>query len=114
MSELSFGKRLELRRKNKGYTQGYLAEMLGKKHRMTISSWETGKAEPSMSELQQLATLLNTTVGYLVDGTPEGEGIPKGYKLVQEEELIKYNRQLIDLQEQLISYQQKEIDRNKS
>lgn len=40
-------------------SQEQLAEAIGKTN-MTISNWETGKTEPSYSELVKLSLVLNT------------------------------------------------------
>ncbi|RZM28489.1 MAG: XRE family transcriptional regulator [Pedobacter sp.] len=113
MEESEFGDRLKAKRVAKKLSQDEVAKALGKQHRTTISNWEKGKQLPSIIELKRLAELLDTTVGHLVDGTPESEFVPKGYKLVEEDEWNLHNKQIRDLQQELISYQRKEIDRQK-
>ena len=51
-------------REAKGMTQTELAEALGV-DQTTISTWETGKAAPTMFNLQRLADLLGVSPGDL-------------------------------------------------
>ena len=113
MTESEFGDRLKARRVAKKMSQDEVAKALGKQHRTTISTWEKGKQLPSITELKRLAELLDTTVGHLVDGTPDPQSVPKGYKLVDEDEWNQQNRQLTELKDELISLQRKEIARQK-
>lgn len=54
-----------------GMTQEKLAEALYTK-KCTISAYETGKIDIKVSILRDIAKVLNTTVGYLVDGDGVG------------------------------------------
>ena len=58
-------KRLRLARQGYGLTQSELAERLGTTQQ-TIARWETGKAEPNLAALRDLAVCLNTTVDRLL------------------------------------------------
>ncbi|MDQ1089024.1 XRE family transcriptional regulator [Siphonobacter sp. SORGH_AS_1065] len=60
--------RIKDKRKQKGLNQDELASFLGKKGKQVISNWESGRAEPSLSDIYRLAEILDTTPGYLVDG----------------------------------------------
>ncbi len=56
MEKDTFIKRLVQERKNRGYTQKQLAEVLGVSNR-TCSKWETGENEPDISTICRLAAL---------------------------------------------------------
>jgi transcriptional regulator with XRE-family HTH domain len=59
-------KRLKDLRKGIGYTQAGLADALGVSQQ-TIARWEKGDAEPSLSMLRDLATIMGTSVDDLVE-----------------------------------------------
>lgn len=46
----------------KGYTQTELSVLLGKKSYTTITKWESGLAEPSVSDLYRLAEIFNCSI----------------------------------------------------
>lgn len=54
-------------RKRKGLSQVKLAEQLGVEQ-PTIQRWESGKREPDLAALHQLAGALGVTAGALIDG----------------------------------------------
>ena len=54
-----------------GMTQKELAEALFTK-KCTISAYETGKIDVKVSILRDIAKVLNTTAGYLMDGDEMG------------------------------------------
>jgi transcriptional regulator with XRE-family HTH domain len=62
-------KRLKQARQRYGLTQSELAERLGTTQQ-TIARWETGKAEPSLAALRDLAICLCTTVDSLLGRAP--------------------------------------------
>lgn len=51
-------------RKEKGYTQGKLAELM-KYQKSTISNWETGYSIPRLQDAFKVAELLEKDVNYL-------------------------------------------------
>lgn len=57
--------RLKQLRESANYSQQRLAEML-KTTQQTIGRWETGKAEPSLSALRDLALIFGTSVDHLL------------------------------------------------
>jgi len=65
-----FSRRLKELREEKGLTQEQLGEML-KISRKTISSYESGKAQPPMDTLHKLAKILNTSADYLLGLTDD-------------------------------------------
>lgn len=64
-SELTIGQRVRKARKDKGYNQTELANVLGKSIR-TIQKYENGEIEISLSMINELAKALDTTTTYLL------------------------------------------------
>ena len=60
-----FSEKLQILRKNKGYTQEALAEKLGVS-RQAVAKWESGQIYPDISNLIGISELMNVTVDYLV------------------------------------------------
>lgn len=53
-----------------------------------ISSWETGKTEPSLDDLKELANLFQTSTDYLIGRTDELGIIEKSTNLSPTQEMI--------------------------
>lgn len=107
----SFGARLKKKRVNKGLTQDELAELMQKSGKAVISAWEKNRAAPCLLDIRKLATVLDTTAAWLVDGIGEdadvvSAGIPTGFTLVRTKEFI-------DLQRQVINQQKQELQKNR-
>jgi len=64
MEESEFGSILRVARKNKGFTQPLLAEILGVSVR-TIQQYESGNTEPSLTDSNKLANALGITLDML-------------------------------------------------
>jgi DNA-binding transcriptional regulator YiaG len=64
---MTVGEKIRSTRKHK-LTQSQLAEAIGV-HEMTLRRWENGLRVPNADDLQRLATVLNTSVAYLMDET---------------------------------------------
>ena len=60
-----FSEKLQVLRKNKGYTQETLAGKLGVS-RQAVAKWESGQIYPDISNLIQISELMNVSVDYLV------------------------------------------------
>ena len=69
--EKTVGMRIRECRVKMGITQEELAEALYTK-KCTISAYETGKIDIKVSVLRDIAKVLNTTAGYLMDGDTMG------------------------------------------
>ena len=54
-------------RKNKGWSQEFIAEQLGYKSFTTIQKWESGVAEPPIKKLKELAALFNVDINDLAN-----------------------------------------------
>ncbi|MCY8228715.1 helix-turn-helix domain-containing protein [Bacillus spizizenii] len=59
------GKRLRMRRKDRGFTQAQIAEIVGAT-KGSISNYETGFSTPSHDVLCRLADILDTSTDYLL------------------------------------------------
>lgn len=60
-----FSDKLQLIRKNKGFTQEDFAEKLNVS-RQAVAKWESGQAYPDITNLIQISNLLNISIDYLV------------------------------------------------
>lgn len=66
---MSFGNNLRLIRKEKGITQGQLADMLHVS-RQAVSKWESNIGYPETDKLLMLAKKLRISIDYLMDNKP--------------------------------------------
>lgn len=85
-----FSAQLKKYRKNNGYTQKQLAEVVGVTQQ-AVAKWETNKALPNPEMLQKISSILNVTVDTLLDGTtPTNKSkMPKDLnKFLQQSEII--------------------------
>ena len=85
-----FSAQLKKYRKNNGYTQKQLAEVVGVTQQ-AVAKWETNKALPNPEMLQKISSILNVTVDTLLDGTtPTNKSkMPKDLnKFLQESEIV--------------------------
>ena len=64
---MSIGDRIIDLRKQKGLSQGQVAEMIGVS-RQAVSKWESGQNSPDTVKLIKLADVLDTDVEYLATG----------------------------------------------
>jgi len=62
---MNFSEKLQILRKNKGFTQEALADKLGVS-RQAVAKWESGQIYPDISNLIQLSELMSVSVDYLV------------------------------------------------
>ena len=62
---MNFSEKLQILRKNKGFTQESLADKLGVS-RQAVAKWESGQIYPDISNLIQLSELMSVSVDYLV------------------------------------------------
>lgn len=64
---MSMGKRISQARKNKGYTQEYVAAALNVS-RQAVFKWEKDQTKPDTANLIALSELLGVSVDYLIQG----------------------------------------------
>lgn len=69
---MEFKDRLSALRREKGMKQTDLATLCGVS-RITVTRWENGTSEPSISELQHIAEILETSVSALMGEKPVSE-----------------------------------------
>src|SRR3569623_682634 len=75
---MSIGERIRQGRRGAGQSQAWLAEKVGQAQ-TTISSWETGRTEPSREDVARIAKALNVEVGVLELGDQAQGARPRGY-----------------------------------
>jgi transcriptional regulator with XRE-family HTH domain len=63
---MTFGEKLKKARKEAGLSQEQLAEKLSVS-RSAVAKWENDKGMPDIQNLKALASLLNTSIDYLLD-----------------------------------------------
>ncbi len=74
---MEYWRNLKALRKQRGYTQGDLAEMVGVEQ-PTVQRWENGKQEPSITNLEKLASSLGTNIASIFSAV---ERVPLGPQL---------------------------------
>lgn len=96
---------LRMIRKDKSLTQQYIATQTN--HTIAcISSWETGKTEPCIEDLIQLASVLDVSVDYLIGHTDEFGAVNYYENLtLTQREIIKLSKNLsLDRQYQVLGF----------
>ena len=96
MNQLTTGKFIAHKRKEKNFTQEQLAEKLGVSNK-TVSKWETGKCMPDYSVVKILCEELGVTVAELMDGEASEE---KSVRTYDEEQIMDLLKRTQDLEKQ--------------
>ena len=96
MNQLTTGKFISLKRKQKNMTQEQLAQKLGVSNK-TISKWETGKSMPDYSIIKSLCEELEITIAELMDGEMSEE---KSVRTYDEEQILDLLRRTQELEKQ--------------
>lgn len=65
---MSIAERLQELRKQSGYSQEQVAEMLGLS-RQAISKWESGQGKPEIDNIVKLTEIYNVSADYILLGT---------------------------------------------
>ena len=81
-------------RKENGLQQKDLAKLLNKTT-ACISSWETGKTEPSLDDILQLANILNVSTDYFLGRVDEFD-TPLNYKTTYVDDILLENFKQLD------------------
>ena len=76
MDQIKIGSFLKKLRKEKGMTQGQLAEQLNISNR-SVSRWETGSTLPDISILIELAEFYEVDIKEIIDGERKSENMEK-------------------------------------
>lgn len=87
---MNFSKKLQMLRKQKGYSQEYLAEQCGVS-RQAVSKWESGNALPETDKLLYISELFNTSVDYLIKDDIEEQNFNSVSNKPLEENSIDYS-----------------------
>lgn len=95
MNQLTIGKFISQKRKEKNLTQEQLAERLGVSNK-TISKWETGKCMPDYSIVKSLCEELEITISELMDGEESKEKSVQSY----DEQIMNLLRRTKELEKQ--------------
>ena len=90
--ESKFAKRLRELRKEKGLSQVELGEHLGYGY-TAISSYETGRNEPSYNDLLRICSILDVSADYIL-GISE---IRKPYAILERNELVALHNRALEL-----------------
>ena len=93
MNQLTTGKFITQKRKEKNLTQEQLAEKLGVSNK-TISKWETGKCMPDYGVVKSLCEELEMTVAELMDGEEAEEKSVRAYDDEQIMDLLRRTQEL--------------------
>ena len=88
MDQLTIGKFIAKKRKEKNLTQEQLAEKLGVSNK-TISKWETGKCMPDYGIVKSLCKELEITIAELMDGEETEEKSVRAYDDEQIMDLLR-------------------------
>lgn len=89
MANKKLGSTLRALRRQCGYTQQQVADLLGLKNKSTLGSWEVGKSEPDGYTFLRLCRLYQVEDIYLAFGevSPAGDGSASAQSVVE-----KYNQ----------------------
>lgn len=90
--ELLFAKRLRELRKERGLSQVELGETLGYGY-TAISSYETGRNEPSYTDLIRICEILDVSADYIL-GISD---IRKPYAVLERNDLIRLHNRAMEL-----------------
>ena len=93
MNQLTTGKFISKKRKEKNLTQEQLAEKLGVSNK-TISKWETGKCMPDYGIVKELCEELGITIAELMDGEESEEKSVRAYDDEQIMDLLRRTQEL--------------------
>lgn len=90
----SLGKRIIKLRKDKGFSQSYLAKQVGISYAQ-IGRYETKGAQPPAEVLKKIADALDTSVDYLINGNTD----EKAASTLKDAELLKQFKEIDQMPE---------------
>lgn len=99
MNQLTIGKFIAQKRKEKNLTQQQLAEKLGISNK-TISKWECGKCMPDYSIIKSLCQELDITVSELMNGEVKSDSNIQAF---DEQQILDMLRRIQQLENQKMS-----------
>lgn len=92
-SDLQLAKRIKTARRRSGYSQQELAEIL-KLSDKAVSSYEVGRATPTIHTLREIAEHTNTPLGYFLD--EEGSDTNIAHKIGKIEQELAEIKKLLE------------------
>lgn len=99
MNQLTIGKFIAQKRKEKNLTQEQLAETLGVSNK-TVSKWECGKCMPDYSIVKPLCRELGITVSELMDGEVKADS---SIRVFDEDQILDMVGRIQQLEKQRMS-----------
>lgn len=93
------GKNIKKAREAAGISQEEFAVKMGKSGRQTASNWETGKNEPTISDIIKIAEILGTTVSYLIGESTELANASSNTITISKDEFIELQRKALKQEE---------------
>lgn len=96
MNQLTIGKFISQKRKEKNLTQKQLAEQLGVSDK-TISKWECGKCMPDYGVVKPLCQELDITVSELMDGETKTD---RSIRVFDEDQILDMLERIQQLEKQ--------------
>ena len=99
MNQLTIGKFIAQKRKEKNLTQEQLAEILGVSNK-TVSKWECGKCMPDYSIVKSLCRELGITVSELMDGEVKADS---SIRVFDEDQILDMVGRIQQLEKQRMS-----------
>lgn len=99
MNQLTIGKFIAQKRKEKNLTQEQLAEKLGVSNK-TVSKWECGKCMPDYSIVKPLCQELGITISELMDGEVKSD---RSIRVSDEEQILDMLERIQRLEKQKMS-----------
>lgn len=81
---MTFGEKLKVLRKEKGYSQEEFAELLHVS-RQAVSKWESDRGMPEINTILQISNMFDVTLDYLLKSENEGEAHQSGGYYVSRE-----------------------------
>ena len=99
MNQLTIGKFIAQKRKEKNLTQEQLAEKLGVSNK-TVSKWECGNCMPDYGIVKPLCQELDITVSELMDGEVKDDN---SIRVFDEEQILDMLRRIQQLEKQRMS-----------
>ena len=98
---MKFSEKIVELRKEKGFTQKTFADRIGTTDKV-VWTYESGRCEPSLDMLKQIAAVLGVSVGYLVGSEDEfGYSVPAEFS-DDEKKLLTFYRGIDKTQQRAI------------
>lgn len=108
------GRNIKKCREAIGMSQEEFGVKMGKSGRQTVSNWETGKNEPTISDIRRIAEILKTTVSSLLNEAPTMEDPRPDMMYVSKDEFIELQRKALKREEEANEELRKKIEEVKN